>query len=317
MRRAARSQGSSPASRDCRACCRARGSRSACRSTGIARVAARDAFDRGVERGDAARRHRAPGFEAQREGRAVGCFADALAITDQHRRAGALRQARSSVIVSAGMPKNGANSPSPAFGCWSGRIPATPPPCSSLNKPRIAGPFGAHLGHAVGVAVRGAHAAQEGFADLRIGRCIEDRERRARGEPLVQQLPVAVMRRGDDQALAGGDRRIEQVDAVRFADQREVAARAAASRSAGFPAPGASVVAQHRGCQLRALRRGASRDRRVRGCAARPWRCAHRGAAHRRATPSASVRSHGQGRRANQVARRWSRPAAKSVTAGV
>ena len=30
-------------------------------------------------------------------------------------------------IVSAGVPKNGANSPSPCLGCWSGRMPTTPP----------------------------------------------------------------------------------------------------------------------------------------------------------------------------------------------
>ena len=46
----------------------------------------------------------------------------------------------SRLMVSAWMPKNGANTPSPAFGCWSGRIPTTPPACSVRSSCRTAEP---------------------------------------------------------------------------------------------------------------------------------------------------------------------------------
>ena len=94
-------------------------------------------------------------------------------------------------------------------------------PLTTLEQLADARALGAHLGHAL--ALVGAHPAQEGLADSGFRRPVQDRQRRAPGQPLVEQLPVAVVRRGDDQPTAGGDRGVEQVDAFLPLDLHEVA----------------------------------------------------------------------------------------------
>ncbi len=67
----------------------------------------------------------------------------------------------------------------------------------ALEQGAHAGGFGADLlDLAAGI---GAHPAQEGLADRRFRRPVQDRQRRLHRQPLVQQFPVAHVRRGDDQ----------------------------------------------------------------------------------------------------------------------
>ncbi len=79
--------------------------------------------------------------------------------------------------------------------------------------------LGAHLAHVVDPA----HLLQERVADLGVRRPVDDRHRSARGQPLVEQFPVAVVRRGHDHAAARGQRLVVEGGAVHVAQQGEVA----------------------------------------------------------------------------------------------
>ena len=108
----------------------------------LRRVAAGDALDRGIERGVATTRS----GSATSAGAGSTCRANSRSgPMRSHQASSTVAPVRpasrdSRVMVSAGRPKNGANSPSPALGCWSGRMPTTPPSFSTLNSCRTAGP---------------------------------------------------------------------------------------------------------------------------------------------------------------------------------
>ena len=145
----------------------------------LRRVARGDTFDRGVER-----RTPTPGAVEAISGGAgatwttnPGGDAPSAAGRRSHRAnttVAPLRAAErgSKVMVSAGMPKNGANSPSPLLGCWSGRIPTTPPSRRLLQQLAHAADLGAHLGDARASSV-GAHPLQEGLAHARFRRRVQ------------------------------------------------------------------------------------------------------------------------------------------------
>ncbi len=143
-----------------------------------------------------------------------------LAIGEQHRRAAASGQPADQRHGQRGYAEERRELAIAGLGLLVGQDANHAAIAQSLEELVDAAPFGADLGDArVGVAT---HAAQKGFAHGRFRRAVEDGQRCARGQPLVEQLPVAVMRRRDDYALARGDGGIEVFGAVERVDPRQV-----------------------------------------------------------------------------------------------
>ena len=161
-------------------------------------------------------------------------------------RRSSARVANSSVMVRAGWPKNGASSPSPPFGRWSGRMPTTRPSRSAAEQQAHAGGLRAH-GLGAERAARGVQQRLRVRASLRRRyRIVERRERR---EIQVQQLPrrrgaaPRRARRGPARARA-----LEVLEPAHLADRRERArARHAphASRARARCVPVSASVAAH------------------------------------------------------------------------
>jgi len=73
---------------------------------------------------------------------------------------------------------------------------------------------------------------QERFERRLSRRPVDDRERRARGGPVVQKLPAAEVRRGEDQAFPTRVGGVKKLGAADLADQPErMLGRAAPDRS--------------------------------------------------------------------------------------
>ena len=112
----------------------------------------------------------------------------------------------SSTIVNAGTPKNGADD---AFALLGPLVRQDADDAASGEAAIQRAHAGARRAHLFDRQIA-AHFQQQRFDRGLPRRAVDDRERRARGEPVVEELPATEVRRGDDESVAACARGVEQ-----------------------------------------------------------------------------------------------------------
>ncbi|KAG0946381.1 hypothetical protein G6F31_014332 [Rhizopus arrhizus] len=196
-------------------------------------VAAGDAFDTGIERGGGHLRvrvgHRRVGrLDVQGE---FHVRPDALAPAVQHGGTGALGQAVDQGHGQRLHAEERHEHTVAGLGLLVGQDAGGTAVLEHLEQLPHGRALGAHLLHVLAAA----HDLQESVAGLVLRRLVDDGDLPARGQPLVEQLPVAEVRRSHDHALAAGQRRVVQRFAMALLQvQAQVVGRLLAPQAQGL-----------------------------------------------------------------------------------
>ena len=182
---------------------------------------------------------------AARFGSTVAAFGD----REQHARAGALRQSRQQGHAQRLDPEEWREHSIASLGSLIGQDADHAAGAQRLEQAAHRCAFGRQLAH-IGST---AHPAQKCLSRRMFGAAIQHGDQRACGQPLIEQFPVAVVRRGNDQAAARSERGVERLLPVHGADQALVVALGPRPETQRF-ACGTCGFAQHRAQQVLARR---------------------------------------------------------------